>query len=79
MQSLKNLGAMKERDEMSQKKSLFDVLRGGWGASEIINEALKSIMSEQEEFSAANWGKKGRKRGLASGGGEEEVNTSSFW
>lgn len=45
----------KERDEMSQRKErkfVVDVSRGGGGVSEIINEAMKNIMREQEEFPA---------------------------
>lgn len=56
----------------------MDVLRGRRRDSEFINEAIENIMREQEEFPAKR-GKKGRKREFASGGGEEEVNTSSFW
>lgn len=47
------------------------------GVCEIINEAMRNIVREQEEFPAKG-GKKGRK-GVGAGGGEDEINTSSFW
>lgn len=49
----------------------------GRRVSEITNEVMKNITREQDVSSDVR--QEGEKERVGVGGGEEEVNTSSFW